>query len=77
MPSGDSRKEFICTIASQFFGLAANDDAITSLYGMKELNNFLDDGAAELLSVQHEGKKVRLSNSVRYIVNRLACWLTF
>jgi len=64
MPSGDSRKEFICAIASQFFGLPANDDAITSLYNVKDLNNFLDDAGAELLSVQHEGKKVLLSNEV-------------
>jgi len=64
MPSGDSRKEFICSIASQFFGLSATDDAITSLYSLKELNNFLDDGGAELLSVKHEGKKVHLSNNV-------------
>jgi len=64
MPSGDSRKEFICAIASQFFGLSADDDRITSLYTVKELNNFLDDGGAELLSVQHEGKKVHLSNKV-------------
>jgi len=67
MPSGDSRKEFICAIASQFFGLSANDDVITSLYSVKELNNFLDDGGAELLSVQHEGKKVHLSNAVRFL----------
>jgi len=64
MPSSDSRKEFICSIASQFFGLSVNDDAITSLYNVKDLNNFLDDGGAELLSVQYEGKKVRLSNKV-------------
>ena len=65
MPSGDSRKEFICSIASQFFGLSASDDVITSLYSVKELNNFLDDGGAELLSVKYEGKKVHLSNNVR------------
>jgi len=64
MPSGDSRKEFICATASQFFGLSASDDAVTSLYTVKELNNFLDDASAELLSVQHEGKKVHLSNRV-------------
>jgi len=64
MPSGDSRKEFIFAIASQFFGLSSNDEAITSLHNVKNLNNFLDDAGAELLSVQYEGKKVRLSNEV-------------
>jgi len=64
MPSGDSRKEFICAIASQFFGLSPNDDVISSIYSVKELNNFLDDGGTGLLSVQCEGKKVHLSNKV-------------
>jgi len=67
MPSGDSRKEFICAVTSQFFGLLANDDAITRLYSVKELNNFLDDGGSELLSVKQEGKTVHLSNKVSFV----------
>jgi len=64
MPSGDSRKEFICAVASQFFGLSTTDEAIVSLHSVKDLNNFLDDGSAELLCAHYEGKKVSLSNKV-------------
>jgi hypothetical protein len=65
MPSGDSRKAFICNTAGYYFGLSPDDEAITGLSSVPALNNFLDDGASSLLSVVLDGKKVVLSNKVR------------
>jgi len=64
MPSGDSRKDFICTTAGYYFGLKPNDDAVSELMTNPALNTFLDDGGSTVLYVRLDGKKIQLANKV-------------
>ncbi|XP_063970614.1 cytoplasmic dynein 2 heavy chain 1 [Lytechinus pictus] len=68
MPAEDARKEYLLSSCGSQLGLPTKDDAITSLYSARELNNFLDDGNCSVLSAKLNSsggnKKVYLSNKV-------------
>ena len=64
MPSGDSRKDFICSTAANYFGLRQNDDALADIGNEDPLNDFLDNGNSSVLFLQHGGKKIHASNKV-------------
>jgi hypothetical protein len=66
MPSGDSRKDYICTAAGHYFGLQSNDDAVTNLVSESALNTFLDDAGSVVLCIRFDGRKTHASNEVSW-----------
>lgn len=62
MPSGDSRKDFICTAAAHYFGLQPNDDAVTEHFSDSALNTFFDDAGSTVLCIRRDGKKIHFTN---------------
>lgn len=73
MPTGDARKEFIFAAAGSYFGLSSGDEAIVSQQNTPALNTFLDDGGASVLAAYLDGRKIILSNTVRYSANLSCC----
>lgn len=64
--SGDSRKEYLLTAAANIFGLNTNDSAVNASFDNAALNNFLDDGNANVLAVRQVKGKLVVSNKVRW-----------
>ncbi|EMP37963.1 Cytoplasmic dynein 2 heavy chain 1 [Chelonia mydas] len=62
--AGDKRKRFILVTAANYFGLASSADPSSALVASPQLANFLDDGNEFLLTVQHSGTQLTVSNKV-------------
>ena len=65
MATGDSRKDYLLATTANYFSLKVSDAAITALVDTVALNNFLDDGNANLLAgrVETRGNARRLGYS--------------
>ena len=61
---GDVRKEFLLTTIANYFSLPLRDESISQLSGNEKLNNFLDDGNANLLSANIEKRPDRESRII-------------
>ena len=64
MPTGDSRKDFVLATASNFFGVANDDQALSSKDNSECINNFLDDGNTSVLAAKVHDETLIFSNKV-------------
>ena len=60
--SGDSRKDFVLSSISAFFGYSVSDGAVSHVLDCGELNRFLDDPGCPLLAA-----RVELSHGIRLV----------
>lgn len=64
--STDKRKDFILSTVANYFGISPSDNSIQSLYKVKEINGFLDDGnILVLVSICQSEKNIQLYNELQ------------
>ncbi|XP_057314672.1 cytoplasmic dynein 2 heavy chain 1-like isoform X2 [Hydractinia symbiolongicarpus] len=64
--STDKRKDFILSTVANYFGILPSDSSIQSLYKVREINGFLDDGnILVLVSICQSEKNIQLYNELQ------------